>query len=345
MAAYGAMPAEAAPLTHLSLHPKGARTARIDFTLVLTNVFLPVAIFATAFLALSFKLRYDTWWLACIVAVVALLPAVYVGLQMRSRFSKEGSNSTHGRWLRLLFIFCICAWAAGVILGMLNFSSNLQPYYDMQGLNYYTSVDASKSGQSHIDAGRLMFQPGSKVELKRAMGVKVSNTYCVAPIVNPNVPFEGRQYDYWAVGMDCCSSVQPQEDWHCGEVDNQLAFAGMRLMSEVPRPFYRMAVQEAEATYKLRASHPIFIEWMQDPAAKIASWHETGTRFFLKCLFSFIVLMFFLAFSASLYFSRAFSESHPCKGTGFMKYLEANPDHDFYGEEGYDDGLSKRIIT
>merc|ERR1719215_720554 len=106
-----------------------------------------------------------------------------------------------------------------------------------------------------------------------------------------------------------------------------------------------MAVQEAEATYKLKASHPIFIEWMQDPAAKMALWRERGMRFFVKCLFSLIVVMFFLAFSASLYFSRAFSESHPCRGTGFMKYLEANPDHDFYAEEGYDDAPSKRIIT
>jgi len=345
MAAYGSMPADAAPLTHLSLHPKGARTARIDFSLIFINVFLPVATFAAAFLALSFKLQYDMWFLAWIVALAALLPAVYVGFQMKKAFHKEGSNSTHGRWLRLLFIFCICAWVAGAILGEANFTSNLQPYYDMQGLNYYTSVDASKSGQSHIDAGRLMFQAGTHVQLKRAMGVHISSTYCVAPIVNPNVPFAEREYDYWAVGMDCCSSVQPQQDWHCGEVNNHLALGGMRLMSDAPRSFYRMAVQEAEATYKMKASHPIFLEWMQDPAAKMASWRDAGMRFFIKCLFSFIVLMFFLAFSASLYFSRAFSESHPCKGTGFMKYLEANPDHDFIAEEGYNQFPTKSIIT
>jgi len=252
-------------------------------------------------------------------------------------------ESAHGRWLRLLCIFCIVAWVLGVGLGLMNYTSNLLPFYEMSGLNYYTSVEASKSGQSHIDAGRLMFKAGSFVQKKRAMGVKVSQTYCVAPIVDPDVPEEKREFDYWAVGMDCCSSVQPQDEWSCGEVDNHLAYAGMRLMEEAPRPFYRMAVQEAEATYKIKANHPIFLRWMQDPAAKMASWRENGMRFFLECVFSFFVLMFFLACSAGIYFSRAFSSSHPCE-QGFYKYVDANPDHDFLSEEGHS-SITKRIVT
>jgi len=331
-------------LVHLSLHPDGGRRARIDVSQVLITMVLPVLTFVGVAAVLSFKIHYNLWLLAWIIAWGCALPGLYVGwLSMKAFQENEG---TQGRWMRLLCVLCFLAWLLAMVLGQMNYSTNMLPFYEMSGLNYYPSVDPSTSAQSHMDAGRMLFQRGSHLDFNRAMGVRISKTYCVAPVVSPKVgnATGAVEIDYWAVGMDCCSSVQPQTHWRCGEIDNPFANAGMRLMSDAERPFYRMAVQEAEATYKVRANHPIFIHWMQDPAAKMQSWHEAGTRMYIEGVFSVVVLMFFFSCSAGLYFSRASMESHPCKGTGFRKYVAANPQHDFLAEEGWEEASSTKSI-
>jgi hypothetical protein len=256
------------------------------------------------------------------------------------RLNKDGQDTLQGKWATLLCSLCLFAWLLALVLGSMNYSENMKPFYDMSGLNYSPSVDPSLSSQSHIDIGRMLFTPGSKIDINRAMGVRIGKTYCVAPVINPNA--HDSQYDFWAIGRDCCSSVQPQTNWRCGDVDNLEASAGMRLMSDADRPFYRMAVQEAEATYKLRANHPIFITWMQDPGAEMTAWRENGMRMYLGSVFSVFVLMIFLSFSAGLFFSRAAMESHACKGVGFRKYVAENPE---YAEEGFEEAILTKSIT
>jgi len=338
---YGSMPLEeehgsGAPLkdglVHLSLHPDGGRRARIDPCQILLNIVMPVAIFAIPAAVLSFKLHYDLWILAWTIAICCAIPGLYVGSLSKQAFNNN--EKITGKWLLLLCCLCLLAWVLSLIVGAMNYSTNMLRYYEMTGLNYYPSVDPSASGQSHIDAGRVLFQAGSRVDLTRAMGVHISSTYCVAPVVTPTGANE--EYDYWAVGMNCCSSVQPQSKWTCGEINNPSAGGGMRLMTDAERPFYRMAVQEAEATYKIKAKNPIYFDWMQDPAAKMTSWREAGTRTYFESLFSVTVLMFFLSCAAGIYFSRAAMESHPCQGTGFRKYVGENPEHDFLAEEGWE---------
>jgi hypothetical protein len=340
---YGSMPyvedelGSGAPLkdglVHLSLHPEGGQRARIDVCQTLVNAFLPVAIFAITAAVLSFSLHYNFWPFAWLIAFACVLPGLYAFYLARKAY---GDNANiQGNWMMLLCGLCMLAWLSGLLVGDMNYSTNMLPFYEMSGLNYYPSVDPSVSGQSHIDAGRILFQPGSHLDINRAMGVRISKNYCVAPVVNPNAGTDV-EWDYWAVGVDCCSSIQPQKQWTCGEINNPMASAGMRWMTDAERPFYRMAVQEAEATYKLRAKHPIFIHWMQDPAAKMALWRDGGVRMYVEGVCSIFVLMFFLSFASGLWFSRASMESHPCKGAGFHKYVNENPDHDFLEEEGYE---------
>jgi hypothetical protein len=241
--------------------------------------------------------------------------------------------------MSMIFYMCALAWILGIVLGCDNFTRNTQPFYDMSGLNYAPSVNPSQSGQAYMDVGRMIFTKGSQLDTTRAMGVRISKTFCVAPVVDPSVPDSQREYDFWAVGTDCCGSVQPQTGWLCGEISNPLANGGMRLMTDESRAHYRMAIQEAEATYGLKSKHPIFLTWMQDPTGEMASWRDNGLRMYLEGVFAFSVFSIFVALSAGIYFSRASMASHPCKGTGFHKYCSENSDdeaiQDYWDEAGY----------
>merc|ERR1719408_1104993 len=132
------------------------------------------------------------------------------------------------------------------------------------------------------------------------MGFKNLEIYCVAPIV------AGKEvlptYDFWAVGVNCCSGNRA--DFHCGEFNNAHAGAGLRLMRDDQRSFYRLAVQQAEAAYNIRADHPLFFYWMQDPVAEVAAWMDEGYKWFLLGIFSHFLLQLVLVIIACLAFSK-----------------------------------------
>merc|ERR1719401_3051346 len=94
------------------------------------------------------------------------------------------------------------------------------------------------------------------------MGFKDKNMYCVAPIVTGSaIP---ATYDFWVVGKNCCSPPPVPgvgRSYHCGAFNQPKTTAATRLVDNQARPFYRMAVQQAEARYNIRANHPLFFTW------------------------------------------------------------------------------------
>merc|ERR1719401_1001055 len=108
-------------------------------------------------------------------------------------------------------------------------------------------------------------------------------------------------YDFWAVGINCCSGHA--SDFACGEVSNINAHSGLRLMREDQRAYFRLAVQQAEATYNINANHPIFFYWMQDPLIEINSYQDDANAYLLIGLIGFFVIQLLLVALAVFCFS------------------------------------------
>eukprot|EP00971_Amphidinium_carterae_P319764 6355726-Amphidinium_carterae.1 len=137
---------------------------------------------------------------------------------------EEFQPRTPKTWSSFIAVSCLVGWALGLAVGDFIYGVHTRRGYEMQTLNTYPNVDPSeKSGQEVMDAGRIIFQVGTRLDLKRSMGFKNGQVYCVAPIVTPGKePFS---YDFWAVGTDCCSGLV--SDFHCGEDSNPKASAGV----------------------------------------------------------------------------------------------------------------------
>jgi len=157
------------------------------------------------------------------------------------------------------------------------------------------------------------FAPGTRLDTSRSMGFKNLDLYCVAPIVpgdsstNSSSSSSGgsgvtlESYDFWAVGLNCCHNTA---DFRCGEFNNPNARAGLRLMRDDQRPFFRLAVQQAAAAHGLKANHPLFFHWTADPLGEMNGYRDAGFTYFLLGIFSHFAFNLFLTTAAVLGFSR-----------------------------------------
>lgn len=201
----------------------------------------------------------------------------------------------------LLSVLALLAWVSAMSMGDSNFHNNMKPYYDVKQLNTYPSVDpALYAGQSLMDAGVIEFMPGTKLLTHKSMGFKDDNVYCVAPIASA----KGNQstYDFWAVGMNCCSGQHP--DFHCGEYSSTKSMKGLRLMDDDKREMYRLVVMKAQAEFKLKVSHPIFVYWVSDPNTEMHAYEDDGWRYFVTATFSFLCAQLLLIVCAAFSFAK-----------------------------------------
>mmetsp|Transcript_124625 Transcript_124625/g.399064 ORF Transcript_124625/g.399064 Transcript_124625/m.399064 type:complete len:254 (+) Transcript_124625:1142-1903(+) len=181
-------------------------------------------------------------------------------------------------WYMFLSGTMLVAWTAAFCLGETNWWNNVVPYLELQTLDVRFDVDpATTVGQQLMDVGRVTFQKGTQLDLKQSIGFKNGDQYCVAPIVS-SAGGKPESYDFWAIGLNCCSGGTA--DFHCGEYLNPKARAGLRIMREDQRAFYRLAVQQAEASYNIHANHPLFFYWMEDPQAELESYKDDAQQSF-----------------------------------------------------------------
>jgi hypothetical protein len=296
--AYGAGPAFAVKSPFF----RGQRK-RMNIAGICVSLFLPWILFTAIYAVMSFEVHYKQPALTLFINALGLVVVLTSGGMAFNAWKNQchGSAERDPTWFIFLFITCLVAWLLGIAAGDANFWTNMQPYYDIINLNTYPSVDPSKMrGQQLMDAGRIIFSEGSQLDLKKSMGFKNLDTYCVAPVGKGNDPLA--TYDFWAVGLNCCSGNSA--DFHCGEFNNPKASAGLRLMNDGQRAFYRLAVQQAEAAYNIKAVHPLFFHWMQDPIAEMNAYQDDGLKYFLLGMFAHFAGQLFLVVIATIALSK-----------------------------------------
>merc|ERR1719377_45962 len=257
------------------------------------NIFLPWFVFSAIYAVLSFSFHYQHPTAAWCVFGAGVV-AVFISFAMWYRAKRKDKELT---W----YIFSTLAVVLAGVVGDMNFWYNMQPFYDIENLNTYPNVNPTKEkGQQLMDAGRVYFTSGARLNNKFAMGFKNLDLYCVAPIVVGDEAIAS--YDFWAVGLNCCSGVA--SDFRCGEFNNLHARSGLRLMRDDQRPFFRLAVQQAEAAYNIKATHPLFFYWMQDPVAEMNSYRDDGFKYYLLGIFTHFAFNLFCVVCAVVGFSK-----------------------------------------
>lgn len=297
---------EKSPFQRGMIFMKGTRH-RLNGVGIAISFFLPFGIFCYSMSILDFKLHYAMATLSYFLFAVPV--AICVGLAalaVKAIYDKETNSEYEPNWYMFLAAFSIFALITGGCTGQSNFVNYFEPYYDLLNMGTYKSVDTSvRSGQQLLDAGRIEFSNGTQLLLGKSMGFRNKVTYCIAPIV-PKLAVENPEimptWDFWAVGINCCSGNQP--DFHCKGFANPEADGGVRVMQDGARAYYRLAVQQAEAVYKIRSEHPLFFYWTRDPVAETESYLRTGYRNFIMAICCHFVFQATAVAVATLAFSK-----------------------------------------
>lgn len=256
---------------------------RVNVLAALMALLLPWGLFVFVFGTVSFYIHYaapltTSLVMGCIL--ILSLNAAWTGIQAWRR-------GLEGYFYRL-YVGVAVSYAVffGWVFGDINFWQFMQPSYSIDHLATYTNVDPSSQrlwsgedmavdGKRYQDAGKVYFAHNAVLDRRKAASFKDGDLYCVAPIVNPGCT-KNCGYDFWAVGINCCSEFAA--DFRCGAYNSTRARSGLRQVVETWRPWFRLAVLQAEGTHGLTSRHPLFFHWVEEPVKELNAWKLMGYR-------------------------------------------------------------------
>lgn len=299
-AAYGAMPAQQLEAANyiVKLPSMGRQRMKMNVIAIFVSLFAPWLLFTGLYAIVSFHLHFATPVLCWILVAVGVLMAFALGgfAAKNGLEFMAGSPAYQPTWLTFLFLTTLLASLLGPLLGNQNYWLNMAPYYNLQNLNDYSSVDPTRMrGQQMMDAGRVQFLSGATVDLRRAYAFQNLDTYCVAPITMYDSQMGAATplstYDFWAVGINCCSGDSTHVvDFRCGAYNVPGAHQGLRLMADEQRSFFRLAVQQAESAHMIKAVHPLFFSWTNDAPGDMHGYLANAFSNFASCMCVFFVI-------------------------------------------------------
>lgn len=266
----------------LEEHPR----RQLNWYAVATAVIVPVAFFALSLSLLSYKVFYKSPGLACGLVATAFFVVIVIGvgaLQALRTQQKGGQRS----WWAFIFMTSLGAVVIGSVCGLINYTMFTRKYYNYISLRKVVDVDPAQwQGQQVLDAGEIDFRAGTRIDRSLNMMYHKGKTWCVAPIVPADdcgKPVPLANYDFWAVGTDCCSARQG--DFSCGPglyTAKTTGFgppAGLRVMDDSDIAGYKLALEQATAAYNIQSSRAIFLHMMKTPYVQIRSHLDKGNMF------------------------------------------------------------------
>jgi len=277
--------------------------AALRLPAVALNFVVPPLIFLLASVPLCSVIHYRMGRGVYVWLLLAALPLALACLSF-VRTKRKGLDI---RWVGLSIFLFGAALVGGAVLGEVTWRVFMQPFHTINSMKAYPNISpVDVPGQQIMDAGRVHFTGNTQVDLSMTMSFTDWNMYCIAPIVDRSLPME--HYDYWAVGIDCCST--DDLSFRCGDIDSATAKSGLRDISEDHRTYFRLAVQQAEAAYGIHARHPVFFFWVEDPLKLLGYFYEDGFKHWMcACVMHF-------ALNTAILVAGTVAFIHPKDGAG-----------------------------
>lgn len=188
----------------------------------------------------------------------------------------------------------------------------------------YADVVPSQSSAAVADAGKLVFSAASFVDVNASTSYTTErgNIYCIAAVRDPT---QGPKIEFWAVGIDCCSTTginrvftcdaAKDKDAHGGIVvfDNNNFFASSRFDE------YTLARKKAEAKFSLQSTpEPTYVRWVKEDNLDMLK-HEYETKTvctLLAWIFLYALLSAGLVFAINRPKTAAAAEQEAAKAAG-----------------------------
>jgi len=287
---------------------------RLNLLAICVNLFVPTMVFASLYAIMAFHVHYAYPTIAwCCIFIALFITLILGGISYVAM--QQDRDPTWFKYATLSFFLATCL---AVFMGDLNFRYFMEPYYDLLFLNTYPSVNVDREfGALFMDAGRVYFADGSRIDRKMSMAFKHVDTYCVAPIVSGNRKMQ--TYDFWAIGINCCTGIV--DEFRCGEYSNPNARSGLRFMNPDQSTFLRLAVSQAEAAYSITANHPLFFHWVQDPVDELEKLSSTGYHFYNMGVLAHFCFNFFCVMVTTFLFSKWPTPINRSRGAPDLEYV------------------------
>eukprot|EP00928_Gymnodinium_smaydae_P082166 TRINITY_DN65568_c0_g1_i1.p1 TRINITY_DN65568_c0_g1~~TRINITY_DN65568_c0_g1_i1.p1 ORF type:complete len:289 (-),score=45.32 TRINITY_DN65568_c0_g1_i1:185-1051(-) len=216
------------------------------------------------FISCSFAFVYHSSAVA-VWANVALCVAI-AGVFLLVRQTRQGTPMF---WFNL-GILCLVAVASAVYYGRRNFDRHFGVFWAYEGQRSYSNVSPDEPAASHLDAGRIVFTEGVRVDASRA---RAFENYCVAPIVGPKA---SAVVNYWSAGVGCCRSTEGME-FRCGE-QSPSARSGLVYLDDHPAisGFRRAAASGSGDDAAKLGEEALFVQWVLNADKAQRSYYHLG---------------------------------------------------------------------
>lgn len=306
----------------------GSRRRVVNWLPFLWGITVPWILFLSVMsltcLAYRFQFPNATFTYVCFVFVFMCVMVYYFAkvkgmeeLERRKSKRKPGAESLKNDAKPIsafhahLSVVCCVYILVGYLGGDLLFWTYFLPYFQLKQMASYVDVNPSSiakpaglndnkalalsrpvTGKRYQDAGKIYFDNSASVAIdkSKAMSFKANDMYCVAPIVDKSCKSDCG-YDFWAVGINCCGN-DDQVNFSC-ESGSGNSKTAVRWVDNLAKPFFRLAVIEAEGVHSISAKHPIFVKYFADGTDPVVDVNSLGQKGF-SMFFSAAIGMFVL---------------------------------------------------